>query len=70
MGSLVYDPPRNGPTMWAIGIPDRSAAEFYVPEPYPNLINRLYIGKPQHKLVENSIKDVAYSFDLHKSFLC
>ncbi|KAJ1384891.1 Rhamnogalacturonan lyase, domain III [Sesbania bispinosa] len=42
-------PPRNGPTIWEIGIPDRSAAEFYVPDHYPNLVNRLYIGKPEHK---------------------
>ncbi|XP_061361401.1 probable rhamnogalacturonate lyase B [Gastrolobium bilobum] len=48
LGSLIYMPPRNGPTIWEIGIPDRSAAEFYVPDPYPNLINRLFIGKPKH----------------------
>ncbi|KAK7361048.1 hypothetical protein VNO77_03075 [Canavalia gladiata] len=48
LGSLIFNPPRNGPTIWEIGIPDRSAAEFYVPDPYPNLINRLYIGKPKH----------------------
>ncbi|KAG2409066.1 uncharacterized protein HKW66_Vig0038880 [Vigna angularis] len=49
LGSLIYNPPRNGPTLWEIGIPDRSAAEFHVPNPYPNLINRLYIAKPLHK---------------------
>ncbi|XP_029127788.1 probable rhamnogalacturonate lyase C isoform X2 [Cajanus cajan] len=42
LGSLVYNPPRNGPTLWEIGIPDRSAAEFYIPDPNPELINRLY----------------------------
>lgn len=57
LGSLIYNPPRNGPTVWEIGIPDRSAAEFHVPNPYPNLINRLYIGKPLHKLVQNSINN-------------
>lgn len=36
---LVYEPPRDGPTLWEIGIPDRSAAEFYVPDPNPNYIN-------------------------------
>ncbi|KAJ1382159.1 Rhamnogalacturonate lyase [Sesbania bispinosa] len=40
LGSLVYSPPRNGPTLWEIGIPDRSAAEFYVPDPYPALMNK------------------------------
>ncbi|KVH92250.1 Carbohydrate-binding-like fold [Cynara cardunculus var. scolymus] len=42
MGVLVYEPPRNGPTIWEIGVPDRTAAEFYVPEPNPTLMNQLY----------------------------
>ncbi|GAB2292196.1 hypothetical protein Dimus_026447 [Dionaea muscipula] len=29
--------------MWEIGIPDRTAAEFYVPDPNPEYINPLYI---------------------------
>ncbi|KAK4747513.1 hypothetical protein SAY87_014099 [Trapa incisa] len=41
---LIYEPPRNGPTIWEIGIPDRSAAEFYVPDPDPLYINKLYIN--------------------------
>ncbi|XP_062116132.1 probable rhamnogalacturonate lyase B [Humulus lupulus] len=46
MGDLVYEPPRNGPTLWEIGIPDRSAAEFYVPDPNPNFVNKLYVNHP------------------------
>lgn len=42
VGDIVYHPPRNGPTLWEIGIPDRSAAEFYIPDPPPGLVNRLY----------------------------
>ncbi|KAL2344436.1 hypothetical protein Fmac_005721 [Flemingia macrophylla] len=42
LGSLVYVPPRNGPTIWEIGVPDRTASEFYVPDPYPTLMNKLY----------------------------
>ncbi|KAE7995833.1 hypothetical protein FH972_000598 [Carpinus fangiana] len=42
LGALVYEPPRHGPTLWEIGIPDRTAAEFYVPDPNPSLANRLY----------------------------
>ncbi|KAJ6758148.1 hypothetical protein OIU74_027273 [Salix koriyanagi] len=42
LGVLRYDPPRNGPTLWEIGIPDRSAAEFFVPDPYPTLENKLF----------------------------
>lgn len=43
MHELVYEPPRDGPTLWEIGIPDRSAAEFYVPDPNPMYINKLYV---------------------------
>ncbi|WCJ32020.1 Rhamnogalacturonate lyase family protein [Euphorbia peplus] len=49
LGSLVYVPPRNGPTLWNIGIPDRSAAEFYVPDAYPTLMNRLYTNHTTDK---------------------
>ncbi|KAL6175448.1 hypothetical protein ACLB2K_052089 [Fragaria x ananassa] len=38
---LTYWPPRIGPTLWEIGIPDRSSAEFYIPDPYPALLNKL-----------------------------
>ncbi|KAH7567627.1 hypothetical protein JRO89_XS07G0107800 [Xanthoceras sorbifolium] len=46
LGGLVFNPPRDGPTLWEIGIPDRSAAEFYVPDPDPKYINKLYINHP------------------------
>ncbi|KAK1301050.1 hypothetical protein QJS10_CPB13g00285 [Acorus calamus] len=46
VGDLVYEPPRDGPTLWEIGIPDRSAAEFFVPDPNPTYINKLYINHP------------------------
>ncbi|CAK9186564.1 unnamed protein product [Ilex paraguariensis] len=46
MGDLVYDPPRDGPTLWEIGIPDRSAAEYYVPDPNPKYINKLLVNHP------------------------
>lgn len=42
VGELVYHPPRIGPTLWEIGIPDRTAAEFFVPDPNPELANNLY----------------------------
>ncbi|CAK9156016.1 unnamed protein product [Ilex paraguariensis] len=45
LGNLVYNPPRSGPTLWEIGIPDRTAAEFYVPDPNPTLMNKLYIDR-------------------------
>ncbi|KAL0440027.1 UNVERIFIED_CONTAM: hypothetical protein Slati_2485700 [Sesamum latifolium] len=49
VGDLVYVPPRNGPTLWEIGIPDRSAAEFFVPDPNPMYINKLYINLPNDR---------------------
>ncbi|XP_015890516.4 uncharacterized protein LOC107425105 [Ziziphus jujuba] len=44
---IVYEPPRNGPTLWEIGIPDRSAAEFYIPDPDTTLMNELYDNHPE-----------------------
>ncbi|KAF3324877.1 Rhamnogalacturonate lyase [Carex littledalei] len=46
LSELVYEPPRDGPTLWEIGIPDRSASEFYTPDPNPNFVNRLFINHP------------------------
>lgn len=43
LGTLIYDPPRNGPTLWEIGIPDRTAAEFFIPEPNPLLTNSICV---------------------------
>ncbi|KAL2521810.1 Rhamnogalacturonate lyase family protein [Forsythia ovata] len=43
LGNLLYSPPRNGPTLWEIGIPDRTPAEFYVPDPAPEFKNNLFI---------------------------
>ncbi|KAL2498986.1 Rhamnogalacturonate lyase family protein [Abeliophyllum distichum] len=44
LGNLVYNPPRNGPTLWEIGIPDRTPAEFYVPDPTPEFRNPIFIN--------------------------
>ncbi|KAL4375876.1 hypothetical protein GQ457_02G008810 [Hibiscus cannabinus] len=41
LDKLIYDPPRNGPTLWEIGIPDRTAAEFFIPEPNPSFVNAI-----------------------------
>ncbi|KAG5529659.1 hypothetical protein RHGRI_030141 [Rhododendron griersonianum] len=42
VGNLVYYPPRVGPTLWEIGVPDRTAAEFFVPDPDSKRVNNLY----------------------------
>ncbi|KAG2562089.1 rhamnogalacturonate lyase-like isoform X4 [Panicum virgatum] len=46
---LVFEPPRSGPTLWEIGVPDRTAAEFYVPDPDPKYINRLFVNKDRYR---------------------
>ncbi|KAL5705486.1 rhamnogalacturonan endolyase [Ranunculus cassubicifolius] len=46
LGEIVYQPPRDGPTLWEIGTPDRSAAEFYVPDPNPKYINKILLNQP------------------------
>jgi len=63
LGSLVFNPPRNGPTLWEIGTPDRTAAEFYVPDPYPNLVNKLYLNDTINGLAQNSLPTT--SFNIH-----
>ncbi|KAK6923249.1 Rhamnogalacturonan lyase, domain II [Dillenia turbinata] len=49
LGSIVFTPPRNGPTLWEMGLPDRSAAEFYVPDPDPCFVNHLYLTKDRFR---------------------
>ncbi|EOA34562.1 hypothetical protein CARUB_v10022113mg [Capsella rubella] len=44
LGRVMYKPPRNGPTLWEIGVPDRTAREYFIPEPYKNTINPLYLN--------------------------
>ncbi|KAI3832438.1 hypothetical protein MKX03_020672 [Papaver bracteatum] len=46
---LVYEPPRNGTTLWEIGIPDRTAAEFFVPDVDPKYVNPLYLTKDRFR---------------------
>ncbi|KAE8712677.1 hypothetical protein F3Y22_tig00110239pilonHSYRG00411 [Hibiscus syriacus] len=45
VGTLIYDPPRNDHTLWEIGIPDRTAAEFFIPEPEPMLVSSLCLDE-------------------------
>ncbi|CAH8382225.1 unnamed protein product [Eruca vesicaria subsp. sativa] len=42
VGPLVYQPPRSGPTLWEIGVPDRTALEFNIPDPDPKLVTKLF----------------------------
>lgn len=47
MGDLTYYSPRNGPTVWEIGVPDRTAAGFFVPDPNPKYVNKLDLNSSQ-----------------------
>ncbi|CAH2076128.1 unnamed protein product [Thlaspi arvense] len=52
VGRIVYEPPRSGTTLWEIGVPDRTAAEFYIPDPDPTLLTKLdlnYSNAPQDR---------------------
>ncbi|XP_021303662.1 uncharacterized protein LOC8066570 [Sorghum bicolor] len=46
---LVFEPPRSGPTLWEIGVPDRTAAEFYVPDADPKYASRLFLTKDRYR---------------------
>ena len=63
VGEIVYYPPRDGPTLWEIGIPDRSAAEFYVPDPDPKYVNKLFINHPDRLAL------VLYSSEIYLSWV-
>ncbi|RLM99730.1 rhamnogalacturonate lyase-like isoform X1 [Panicum miliaceum] len=49
LGDLVFLPPRSGPTLWEIGVPDRTAAEFFVPDVDPRYANRLFLHKDKYR---------------------
>ncbi|KAH9317876.1 hypothetical protein KI387_019645, partial [Taxus chinensis] len=49
LGDLVYEPPRNGPTILEIGVPDRTAAEFYIPDANPKYINELFLNSEKYR---------------------
>jgi hypothetical protein len=55
--------------MWEIGVPDRSAAEFYVPDPNPNYVNRLYINHPDRSTEIALLKPILVSSFLAYSVL-
>ncbi|KAF9593518.1 hypothetical protein IFM89_024011 [Coptis chinensis] len=47
LGNVIYLPTRDGPTVWEIGFPDRTATGFYVPDVNPMYINKLFINSPE-----------------------
>ncbi|XP_060185168.1 rhamnogalacturonate lyase B-like [Lycium barbarum] len=49
LGTLVYKPPRNGATLWEIGVPDRTAIEFFIPNPPPEFKVHKYKNDTESK---------------------
>ncbi|KAF3327218.1 putative rhamnogalacturonate lyase B isoform X1 [Carex littledalei] len=49
LGALTFEHPRAGPTLWEIGVPDRSAAEFFIPDTNPKYVNKLYIKDEKYR---------------------
>ncbi|KAK1278800.1 hypothetical protein QJS04_geneDACA023550 [Acorus gramineus] len=65
LGNLTYVSHRDGATVWEIGFPDRTAMGFYVPDPNPNYVNKLFINCPekyrQYGLWDRKIAEKKYS---------
>lgn len=57
---MVFDAPRNGPTLWEIGIPDRTAAEFFIPDPDPRFKMHQY-PRPVEKFESIEIEPILIS---------
>ncbi|XP_020195808.1 uncharacterized protein [Aegilops tauschii subsp. strangulata] len=49
LGDLVFEPPRSGPTLWEIGVPDRSATEFFVPDPNHRYLSKLFVARDKYR---------------------
>ncbi|KAL7244204.1 hypothetical protein ACSBR1_016439 [Camellia fascicularis] len=47
LGNLIYAPVREGPTVWEIGFPDRTAIDSYVPDVNPMYVNKLFLNRPE-----------------------
>nr|GLL38621.1 rhamnogalacturonate lyase B-like isoform X1 [Ipomoea trifida] len=52
LGDLVYKPPRNGATLWDIGVADRTAAEFFIPKPDPKYKIYPFKDQPENRFRE------------------
>ncbi|KAK1282216.1 hypothetical protein QJS10_CPB22g00212 [Acorus calamus] len=65
LGNLTYVSHRDGATVWEIGFPDRTAMGFFVPDPNPNYVDKLFINCPekyrQYGLWDRKIAEKKYS---------
>ncbi|KAM3283236.1 hypothetical protein P3S67_026881 [Capsicum chacoense] len=57
LGQIIFEAIRNSPTLWEIGFPDRSAAEFFIPDPLPGFENHLYTNTTVHKFRQYGLWD-------------
>ncbi|PHT30957.1 hypothetical protein CQW23_27294 [Capsicum baccatum] len=57
LGQIIFEAIRNSPTLWKIGFPDRSAAEFFIPDPLPGFENHLYTNTTVHKFRQYGLWD-------------
>jgi hypothetical protein len=62
LGALTFKPPRAGPTLWEIGVPDRSAAEFFIPNTSQKYVNDLYTSVD--KLVSSYLNLLTFFFHI------
>ncbi|KAI3846636.1 hypothetical protein MKW92_023811 [Papaver armeniacum] len=46
---LVYEPPRNGTTLWENGIPSQNRREFFIPDVDPKYVNPLYLTQDKFR---------------------
>ncbi|KAK1307718.1 hypothetical protein QJS10_CPA09g00741 [Acorus calamus] len=65
LGNMTYVSHRDGATAWKIGFPDRTAMGFFVPDPNPNYVDKLFINCPekyrQYGLWDRKIAEKKYS---------
>lgn len=47
VSDITYSSPRDGPTVWEIGFPDRTAKGFFVPDANPKYANKLFLNHPE-----------------------
>ena len=47
LGNLTFVPLRDGPNVWEIGFPDRTAIGYFVPDVNPIYVNKLFLYSPE-----------------------
>ncbi|KAJ7967711.1 Rhamnogalacturonate lyase [Quillaja saponaria] len=47
LGNLTFVPLRDGPTVWEIGFPDRTAITYFIPDVNMMYVNKLFLNSPE-----------------------